>query len=83
MLQGMERGKVLDFWVWAVFFQKLLMSPSLHGAITPLYFHCLLSVKSLLSLLSAFGCLLCVVAVGSQKLLFDWRTSYQLNGCCN
>lgn len=54
MLQGMERGKVLDFWVWAVFFQKLLMSPSLHGAITPLYFHCLLSVKSLLSLLSAF-----------------------------
>lgn len=23
MLQGMERGKVLDFWVWAVFFQKL------------------------------------------------------------
>lgn len=53
MLQGMKRGEgfgLLDLGrksFFFSFFKKMLMSSSLHGMINVLYFHYLLSAKSL------------------------------------
>lgn len=63
-MAGTETGAAGDeegvrFWTFRFrrfFFKQLLMSPSLHGMITPLHFHCLLSEKSLLSLPLALAC---------------------------